>query len=237
MVCDICRNVDSSALDVTSEENKKVNCTICAVEVHQNCYGIPDDQICDTWKCKACTAGIVVKKCELCPSITGALTTTTKGEFVHVICALFTQNTIIGDIENVAMVNVDNISKKKYGLKCYVCQEEGRAEAAGACVKCAEVNCKRQLHVTCGQEKGTLREIDTKSGLVFRLYCSQHIGPNQLKMSSSRIRNNLQMRKSLELKTSAKWQNMKWAVQSATQSVSAMLNICWKPNRIHSHQD
>lgn len=232
MVCDICRNVDSSDLDETSEENKKVQCAICKIEVHQNCYGIPNDGICDEWMCKVCDAGIVNKYCELCPSTTGALTTTTKGKFVHVICALFTTRADIEDLENVALVNIDNIAKKNFGVKCYVCQNEGRNEAVGACVKCAEVNCKRYSHVTCAQEQETLREIETKSGLVFRLYCSAHIGKSQLKMSSSRIRNNLQVRRSIGLKTSAKNRNLSWVVDS-TKAVSAfvfhlklILNMC-----------
>lgn len=222
MVCDICRNVDASDLDETNEENKKVECAICNIEVHQNCYGIPSDAICDGWICKVCDAGIVNKNCELCPSVTGALTTTTRGKYVHVICALFTASADIEDLENVALVNIDKIAKKNFGVKCYVCQSEGRTETVGACVKCAEVNCKRYSHVTCAQEQEALREIETKSGLVFRLYCSAHIAKNQLKMSSSRIRNNLQVRQSIGLKTSAKNQNLSWLVKSK-QSVSAIV--------------
>lgn len=159
MVCDVCENVFVLDPNSTTADNSIVECKKCKIKVHQLCYGVV--KYSNNWLCSFCKANDEedARKCELCPMTTGPLKKTTNNKYVHVVCALFTAGTIVGNPSTTMQpVHLRNVLKKVFGLQCYICEKSGTFGVSGACVTCCKPKCKRNLHVTCAQLAGTLKE-------------------------------------------------------------------------------
>lgn len=170
--------------DPNSTENPIFTCEDCNVSIHKLCYGItekPGDFV-DVWWCSPCGIGKVGAVCELCWKSGGALKKTTCGNWVHVLCALFTENVIFVNKSRMEPVKILHVSKENRGKKCCFCFENG-----GICVKCSQPDCEFFFHVTCGQERKCLKEnINPKNKkIIFEAFCRQHKPSDSLRRISS----------------------------------------------------
>lgn len=214
MVCDVCENVFVVDPNSTSAENSILECKQCKIKVHQLCYGVVNYS--NNWLCSFCKTNIDVdaRKCELCPMTAGALKKTTNNKFVHVVCALFTPGVILlNPATTMQPVNLRGIHKKLYGLLCYICEKNGKFGVSGACVTCCKPKCKRNLHITCAQLAGTLKEGRSFNGnLRFIVYCEEHLDNAAPRISLSSIAIVMTNRKKANDSKVAKSQNSGWIV-------------------------
>lgn len=214
MVCDVCENVFVLDPNSTSPENSILECTRCKIKVHQLCYGVV--KYSKKWLCSFCkvTDPEEEKTCALCPSTTGPLKKTTDNEFVHVVCALFTPGVVVGNpTTTMQPVNLRNVIKKLYGLRCYICEKKGIIAHSGACVTCSKPKCKRNMHVTCAQVASTLKEGKSVNGNIrFIAYCEEHLDNTAPRISFSSIAVVMNNRKKLNDNKVAKKQNSLWIV-------------------------
>lgn len=213
MVCDVCENVFLLDLNTTSNENSIVTCSKCNVKVHQLCYGVAEYAA--EWLCDICKKSDE-KACVLCPNTTGT-------DWVHVICGLFTPGVVVKNpTTNMQPMDLTNVAKKSYGLQCYICEKNGLYRPPGACVTCSAHKCKRNLHVTCGQRAGILKERKSAKGnLIFIAYCEEHL-PREanMRISFSSVATVLNDRQKVNDKQKAKTANAKWIAAVSTR-------VCW----------
>lgn len=210
MVCDVCANVFLVDPNSTSDDNNVLECIQCKTRVHQLCYGV--DNFTTNWLCDFCSihGAEIEKKCELCPKPDGALKQTTSDKWVHVICALFTSQVVITDTATMSPIDLSKVSKRLYGLSCYICLKHRKKET-GACVKCFVTGCKRHLHVSCGQTAGTLQEkLSHKGNLLFIVFCEDHIEREKPRISINSIETMLRDRKKVNATETAKVKNAGW---------------------------
>lgn len=215
MVCDVCINVFSFDLDTTSDENAIVQCVQCHVNVHQFCYGVVEYS--DNWLCNFCEKNDAGKEkiCELCPNKMGAVKPTICKKWVHTICALFTPQVVIKNTKTtMSPINISKVPKKSYGLHCYLCDENGTEKINGASVNCSYPRCKRNLHITCAQLAGTLKEKNNGDRLSFIVYCKDHVDISAPRISISSIDKVLESRKKINNQETAKKANSKWIVSA-----------------------
>lgn len=213
MVCDVCTNVSAVDIDTTDDVNSILKCKKCQVIVHQECYGV--EQYSEDWLCSFCVANtdVTEKKCVLCPATTGAFKKTTTNKWVHIICGLFHPKVHIVDVNKMEPVDTQRIAKSAFGKKCYICNRNGNFKVAGACVNCSQVGCKRNMHVTCAQSVGTLKEKKSKSGgLTFIALCEEHVDCKTKRLSFESIGKVLTDRKKDNLIQNAMIQNSNWLI-------------------------
>lgn len=163
--CVVCDDPDSS-------ENPIFICEDCNIGSHMLCYGIATSSDCvDPWWCSPCSSATYGAVCELCLKAGGALKKTTCGKWVHVLCALFTENVSFVNKNRMEPVNISNVLQENRGKKCSFCSKN-----CGICCKCSLSNCDNFLHVTCGKENDCLKEnINPKNNkIIFEAYCRQH---------------------------------------------------------------
>lgn len=175
MACSVCKSVTQLGA------NKLMTCDDCGVNIHQLCYGV--ETFANKWACSFCQTKI----CELCPSKTGALKPTTEGKWVHVVCALFHPESVIKNPSKMDPIDITQIPKSHYTRECCFCATF--SEKHGACFTCYKNECKMQMHATCGQTAGALKEIkeNGKSKLVG--FCNIHVGKKGSTPSSLNIHN------------------------------------------------
>lgn len=210
MVCDICVNVFLVDPDSTSDENNIVECTQCEIKVHQCCYGV--EEFSSTWLCDFCIVQDAnqEKICELCPKRDGALKRTTSGKWVHMICALFTSQSIINDPITMSPIDLSAVTKRWFGFMCYICTKN-KKKKEGACVKCFVTKCNRYLHVSCGQDACTLQEKSSNKGnLMFIAFCEDHNDRSLPRMPIQSISTMIKGRKRVNYIEKAKKENGTW---------------------------
>lgn len=139
-----------------------MNCCVCTD---------PDVDSPNGWLCSPCQAGIVEPRCVLCCQIAGAMKRTTNGEWVHAICALFTEGVFFEDANDMKPVNLAGVSESKKNKTCAYC-----LKAVGFCGLCAKSKCKTRIHVTCAQTNKCTIEVkrDRDDTIDFRAYCLEH---------------------------------------------------------------
>lgn len=136
-----------------TDSNTIVFCDGCDVAVHQDCYGIhsiPEGR----WLCRKCESGHAGEiRCKLCPHTSGAFKRTSNGEWVHLVCALWTPTVRVPDDTSFLepIRDMDLIDPERWTLNCYVCRQK-----QGTCIQCAAKDCFVAFHCTCAQTAGFL---------------------------------------------------------------------------------
>lgn len=116
-------------------------------------------------------------------------------------------------------VSIKNVPKRLYGFKCHICEKDTDKEA-GACINCNAVKCRRNLHVTCAQQAGTLQEkVDGNGGLSFIVFCPDHLNASASRISINSIEKVLETRKKVTDIAKAKASNSDWVIKSPVNKV------------------
>ncbi|OQV24277.1 Bromodomain and PHD finger-containing protein 3 [Hypsibius exemplaris] len=188
-VCCVCQKGDCD------NTNMILFCDMCNLAVHQECYGvpyIPEGQ----WHCRRCMVSPAsTVQCLLCPNSEGALKQTEDGHWAHVICAMYIPKVNFKSTQLLEPVmNIDQIEKSRWNLKCVVCKSQPDYVKGGACIQCEEKSCKTAFHVTCAQKAGYYMDLkptkeddedetlrarqqtigDTDDAVVGVAYCEKH---------------------------------------------------------------
>lgn len=125
----------------------------------------------------------------LCPNSYGAFKQTTQAQWAHLLCvpsielpglglthrkcscAIWVPDTGVSNTVYMEPIDgVENISKNRWKLVCYVCKRR-----QGACIQCANKHCFLAFHVTCAREHNF--DLKMKAGLErgeLRAYCEKH---------------------------------------------------------------
>lgn len=172
MVCDVCSGISLVDLNATNQDNVIVRCSECNVSVHQLCYGALEAIA--EWKCVVCSSDTDSSSadCVLCPNKDGPMKKTTKNNWIHVVCAMFTKNVVIVKPDVIEGIDISGIAKSSFTLKCCLCQKKD-----GACVTCMERGCTKKFHVSCAQKNGGLMEFISSKNvdhIVFAQFCPGH---------------------------------------------------------------
>ncbi|KAJ7391978.1 PHD finger protein 14 [Desmophyllum pertusum] len=157
LICGVCLD------DVSDEGDEIVECDNCG------CYGINDedsdsgksndtDSPTELWFCDACKIG-VQPDCELCPNLGGIFKETDAGQWVHLLCALYTPDVAFVKPEQLQCVTLSELPPYKWGAKdCNLCEDE-RFCRTGVCIECDAGMCRTYFHVTCAQMYGLLSDV------------------------------------------------------------------------------
>ncbi|ORY92515.1 hypothetical protein BCR35DRAFT_273628 [Leucosporidium creatinivorum] len=165
-VCAICDDGECE------NSNAIVFCDGCNLAVHQDCYGvpyIPEGQ----WLCRKCTVSPDKPvSCVLCPNSYGAFKQTTTAQWAHLLCAIWVPDTGVSNTVYMEPIDgVENISKNRWKLVCYLCRKR-----VGACIQCANRNCFTAFHVTCARDHGLELKMKQGTGVggELKAYCEKH---------------------------------------------------------------
>lgn len=159
-LCAACDNGD------VSDENQIVYCDSCNVPLHQHCYGL-DTLPAGRWECDPCRIADLDARfalvCALCKRRRSSdyfldawrriqraadHTAAAADRWVHVACVLWIPESFIEDTPGHA-VNIDNVLKDRFSLKCVICQKYG-----GACIQCTfSERCSTSFHVPCARAR------------------------------------------------------------------------------------
>lgn len=161
----------SVCIDPNDQKNPIVSCKSCGVYIHALCYGIDTKkESTKNWLCSPCKVNALLPSCELCLQNNGAMKKTSCGNWVHVICALFTTGVIIENKNKMEPINLSGIPHTKRNKKCAYC-----LRADGFCSYCSKNDCPERIHITCAQQNGcTIEIVDKKDKIDFRAYCMEH---------------------------------------------------------------
>ena len=124
--CDICMS------RVDEEDDHMVQCELCLVVVHQNCYRrdlykeVDDDD--QPWNCARCAflmetpSANAPPHCSFCPDERGALVRLKSKEWVHIVCVNWI-NEIWFETEDIWFEKYGGeLDLQKFGLQCYLCK-------------------------------------------------------------------------------------------------------------------
>lgn len=221
--CDLC--IDS---DESNESNNSIfTCINCGLSVHRLCYGIENEEK-ENWKCSPCVNECTEHvSCEFCLQKEGAMKQTTCGNWVHAICALFTDGVIFEDFNRMEPVNISKVSKSKMGQTCAYCHE-----VKGYCCLCSKQKCKNRIHITCAKKANGLKEVTKKDNTIkFRAYCGDH-KPATRRLSSNSVRAIAKTMKKneIEQKEAGSKINADWILQLTSTSKNVITNTEQKKN-------
>lgn len=161
-----------------TDSNTIVFCDGCDVAVHQDCYGIhsiPEGR----WLCRKCESGHGGEiRCYLCPHTSGAFKRAINGQWIHLVCALWTPNVRVPDdtsfLEPVR--DLELMDPERWTLTCYVCRRK-----EGTCIQCAAKDCFVAFHCTCAQTAGFyMTDCDHEFSEILKhqqylpVYCHRH---------------------------------------------------------------
>lgn len=106
--------------DPSSKEDPIITCEKCAIHVHLYYYG-SEEQV-KGWKCSPCRLGKKhFVRCRLCLSKGGVMKQTLCQNWVHVICALFTNGVNFSDLVTMEPIDISIASKSKSKKHCSFC--------------------------------------------------------------------------------------------------------------------
>lgn len=161
--CSICA-------DEVTPKNPLYVCVGCKVVVHKFCYGAEAST--EGWKCSAshhiCKINFV--KCQSCLKKGGAMKQTTSRNWVHVLCALFTNGVKFADEATMEPVDISKATSGQIWI-CSFCYS-----AQGHCSKCSQKKCKNGIHITCAQAQKSLKEVvdPENDSIQFHAFCRGH---------------------------------------------------------------
>ena len=157
--CDICGYPDAS------NANAIIFCDRCDVAVHQECYGVPSIPE-GRWLCTRC--GLIpnsIVSCALCPHYEGAIKPTEEGNWSHIACAHYIEETGFSNETYLEpIIGISRISPSRLKLKCFLCKVR-----YGAPIQCASKHCNVSFHVRCAQLANLSMDYVHK-----RVYCPRH---------------------------------------------------------------
>lgn len=143
--------------NVSTANNRLLQCSVCKIAVHQECYGVtyvPQG----SWLCHKCLSlPYSNPKCELCPNLGGAYKQTEDSKWCHVNCALWIPE--CGFSRPIYLEPIDfleDIPESRFKFTCSVCNKK----SDGACIQCYKSGCFSAFHVTCGLKKGFSMRIE-----------------------------------------------------------------------------
>ncbi|TKR87477.1 hypothetical protein L596_011868 [Steinernema carpocapsae] len=180
-VCCVCMDGE------TDDQNQIIFCDLCNIPVHQDCYGVPYVPA-GEWFCRRCTLSPSIRvKCIMCGQRGGAMKQTSDSQWVHVICAIWINETCFGNPVFMEPVqNADKAIELRKNLKCVVCRER-----MGACIQCSFGTCARAFHVFCGVRANfemTTQEIDNNSDVVIRkALCPEHCSDQDVREKTKKM--------------------------------------------------
>lgn len=139
------------------EANLIIFCDGCNIPIHQVCQGlavIPEND----WYCDVCAYmnenqllqnefSHLDVACALCEKNGGVFKRTSRGRFVHIVCALMIPETYFDVYSN---VDIDNVDPERARLVCSICNERG------TCMQCNVKTCFASFHPICAQRNGHL---------------------------------------------------------------------------------
>ncbi|KAK9456094.1 PHD-zinc-finger like domain-containing protein [Dipodascopsis uninucleata] len=157
--------------------NAIVFCDGCNIAVHQDCYGvpfIPEGQ----WLCRLCLAGGIRREvsCVFCPNKSGAFKQTDRGQWAHLLCALWLPEISIGNTIYMEPVEgIEHVPRQRWKLLCYICKQK-----YGACIQCVNRSCFTAFHPTCARRAGLQLKMTSTVAASFEnydlleAYCDRH---------------------------------------------------------------
>lgn len=209
----------SVCTDLETPENCILTCTGCGIKVHMLCYGV--ERFKENWKCSPCSRGKKNRSCKLCLENGEAMKPTVCGNWVHVICALFTDGVIIVDVNRMDPVDISQVSKSKLNKTCSFCEK-----TQGFCCLCAQYKCNNRLHITCAKKSDCLIEkINPKDQTIkFRAYCREHKPTSSSRRISTQFVPKVAVKKGKNNKKTEKQQrsasaNCNWITNASNESV------------------
>lgn len=151
--CDVCGYGDDDV------RNKLRSCIGCCMSVHEECYGIEDNE--DFWICKRCEECDFDAICEFCSKPNGLLKKTDFNEWIHVVCAV--SNKTLSFINEKSREPVDTSKYVPIEGECVFCKEAGNT-----LMECSFKGCVNAFHVSCACNN---LYMDIYNGVV---YCDKH---------------------------------------------------------------
>lgn len=196
------------------------------MKVHLLCYGVEKFE--KKWKCSPCNLKKSEPVCKLCAQKGGAMKQTVCGEWVHVICALFTDGVIIEDTNEMEPIDIGKLSTRKRNKTCVFC-----SESIGFCCLCSSSTCKNRLHITCAQRANCLKEVTNKkdSSIKFRAYCNEHKPVDSARRISAQfVHGRMMEKKGRKRQQEGSMQmNQTWIIKETEEKVSADRIISEQP--------
>lgn len=170
--CDVCSLAESVACPL-------YRCTVCGVQVHQQCYAMPQPPTHPTsWLCDSCLhPEKKAQFCALCPNpASGAMRMACEAgkiKSVHAICGAACPEvrpraakkgglSVVGGMEDVPWT--------RWHKPCRFC-----TSLHGVTVECSHADCTERFHATCAQRNGCL--VIRDSSFSVGLFCSAHHEP------------------------------------------------------------
>eukprot|EP00029_Vermamoeba_vermiformis_P009141 TRINITY_DN4465_c0_g1_i1.p1 TRINITY_DN4465_c0_g1~~TRINITY_DN4465_c0_g1_i1.p1 ORF type:complete len:821 (+),score=162.87 TRINITY_DN4465_c0_g1_i1:605-3067(+) len=141
--CAVCSN------SKTSSDNPILVCQGCRVSAHQKCCGLKKVSK-ENWRCERCSQEKKKLSCELCPATDGVFYPKKGDLWVHLACAFSFNEIPIQVLPNgYAIKSFEKMPPSSRTSVCYLCDVR-----KGACVKCADEDCKHYFHITCALKRG-----------------------------------------------------------------------------------
>lgn len=99
-------------------------------------------------------------------------------------------------------IDISKVPRESFQSVCYLCKKN-KAKKEGAKVKCAREKCRSTMHVSCAQGVNGLREVLSKRGIQYSVYCEKHVADHPEKhLSLMNISNNVSSRLTLHHRSS-----------------------------------